>query len=154
MKTTVLLLIALAVPAAAAAQQITKDDILKLHQAGCGDDLILTYLGSKGATLALSADDVAALKTAGVSERVIGMVLKGPVPAPPREQAPPPPPLPTVNVRPTPVVIYQPAPVYYHHYDPWPYVYHDPFWHPHSSFGFGLHGRHSSFFFGSGGHHW
>lgn len=151
MKRTILLLAALALPALAAAQQITKEDVMKLHQAGCGDDLILTYLGSKGATLALSAEDVAALKGAGVSDRVIGMILKGPVPAPPREE--PPPPVRTVVVRPPPTVIYEPAPVIYH-YDPWPYVYHDPFWYPHSSFGFGLHGRRSSFFFGSGGHCW
>ena len=138
------------------ALQVGTADIIKLHQAGCGDDLILTFLGSKGTALNLSADDITALKAAGVSERVISTVLKGPVPAPAPEPRPI---LPPRIISPPPQVIYvEPAPIYYRHYDPW--IYHDPFFHPHFSFDFGHHdyghhghhgGHHSSFSFGT---HW
>lgn len=144
-------LLVLAMAATAAAQQITKEDVIKLHRAGCGDDLILTYIGAKGAQLDLSADDVAALKEAGVSDRVVGEILKG-VRPPPREPAPP-----VVVPRPAPVVVYEPPPVIIYQ-DPWPYASHypryydhHPYYHPHFSFGFGHHGHHSGFFFGT---HW
>lgn len=147
MRTAILML---AMAATAVAQQVTKEDIIKLHEAGCGDDLILTYIGARGAQLNLSTDDITSLKGGGVSDRVIGEILKG-VRPPPREPAPP-----IVVQRPAPVVVYEPPPVVIYR-DPWPYVYHDPLWydpyyhHPHYSFGFGHHGHHSGFFFGT---HW
>ena len=147
MKTALLLL---TMGAAAFAQQIAKEDIIKLHEAGCGDDLILTYIGAKGAQLNLSTDDIAALKAGGVSDRVIGEILKGVAP-PPREPV-----RPVVVQRPAPVVVYESPPPVIIYRDPWPYAshypyWHDPYYHPHFSFGFGHHGHHSGFFFGS---HW
>ena len=147
MRNATLGLICLLLPAAAAAQEITKDDIIKLHNAGCSDGVILTYLDVKGATVKLSADEIAELKGAGLSDRVISEILKGPVARP----NPPPPPRRVTVVQPAPVVVYE-RPIYY---DPWPYSYHGPYWGGHHgghfSFGFGHHGHHSSFSFG---HHW
>ena len=150
MRTAALVLLILCLPAVAFAQEVTQEDIIKLHQAGCGDELILTYLGAKGATLKLSADDIAALKAAGVSETVITAVLKGPVP-PPRRETPPP-----RRVRPAPVIVSPPPTVIYERYDPWPYVTHDPYYYTprhHFSFGYGGHFGHHGYSGHHGGHH-
>ncbi|HLM99861.1 MAG TPA: hypothetical protein VK335_11290 [Bryobacteraceae bacterium] len=61
-----------------AQEPLTNDTIVKLVKAGISDDTIVGMVYQQVGKYALSADDVAALKTAGVSERIIAaMVVKG-----------------------------------------------------------------------------
>lgn len=94
MKTLALLL------ALAALQQgsFTKDDILKLSKAGIGEEVILAKIEQEKRALSIKPADLAELKKAGVSEKVlarlealIGPAPKGePKPEPKAEPQPPP----------------------------------------------------------------
>jgi hypothetical protein len=55
--------------------RLTVDDVIRLSQAGVGDDLILKQIQKKGQHLDLSTNDILRLKTAGVSGRVISAML-------------------------------------------------------------------------------
>jgi hypothetical protein len=60
-----------------AQQPLTNDSILKLVKAGMGDDLIVNMVNTQPANYSLSAEDLIALKTGGVSEKIISaMVVK------------------------------------------------------------------------------
>jgi hypothetical protein len=80
MKTTLTLALlgALAMPAAA---DVTKDDLKKLASAGVSDDVTLAFVRANAPVHRLSADDVVELKAAGLSDRVLAVVM-GPVEAP------------------------------------------------------------------------
>lgn len=74
-------------------------DVLKLSQAGLGEDVILAQIRNTGASYNLSADQLIYLSKAGVSQNVIKALLvnNGATPAPPVNPAPgnptqPPPP--------------------------------------------------------------
>ena len=54
---------------------MTNADVLALHQAGFGDDVILAKIGRGTAAFNLEARELVALKKAGVSERVIAAML-------------------------------------------------------------------------------
>ena len=60
----------------ALADDVTKEDVIKLARAGVGDSVIITFLDSRGARLVLSADDIVELKGAGVSDRVLVRLLE------------------------------------------------------------------------------
>jgi hypothetical protein len=61
----------------ALAQDLTNDSVLKLAKAGMGDDTIINMINTQASTFSLSADDLIALKTGGVSDKVISaMVVK------------------------------------------------------------------------------
>lgn len=49
----------------------TKDDVVKMAKAGISDDVIIAKIDQEKATFDLSAEDLASLKSAGVSERVL-----------------------------------------------------------------------------------
>lgn len=69
-----------------AQQPLNNDSVIKLVKAGLSDDVILSTVNASPGTYDTSADGLAALKTAGVSDKVIGaMVVKaagGGAPAP------------------------------------------------------------------------
>jgi hypothetical protein len=72
-----------------------KEDVLKLHKAGIGEDVILAKIEQEKAGLSFTADDLAELKKAGVSEKVIARItalakIAPPPPAPPPGPAPKP----------------------------------------------------------------
>lgn len=61
-----------------AQQALTNDSILKLAKAGMGDDIIVNMVNTQPSGFSLTADDLIALKTGGVSDKVIAaMVAKG-----------------------------------------------------------------------------
>ncbi|HET7903647.1 MAG TPA: hypothetical protein VFM17_03710, partial [Candidatus Eisenbacteria bacterium] len=51
-------------------------DVLKMHRAGIADSLILQKIEYSGETIRLDADDMEALKEAGVSDEVISAMLR------------------------------------------------------------------------------
>jgi hypothetical protein len=60
-----------------AQQTLTNESILKLVKADMGDDVIVNMINTQPCAFSLSTDDLIALKTAGVSQKVIGaMVVK------------------------------------------------------------------------------
>jgi hypothetical protein len=72
-----------------AQQNLTNDSVLKLVKAGMGDDLIVNMINTQACSFSVSTDDLIALKTAGVSPKVIAaMLLKTPT-ALPRPLPPP-----------------------------------------------------------------
>jgi hypothetical protein len=75
--------------AVAAQQALNNDSIIKMTKAGLSDDLIVTTVNSQPGTYDTSADGLIALKTAGVSDKVVAaIVAKGSAPAAPA-MAPP-----------------------------------------------------------------
>jgi hypothetical protein len=57
------------------ATSLTNSDVLALHSAGFGDDVILAKIAASPAAFTVEATDLVALKKAGVSERVIAAML-------------------------------------------------------------------------------
>jgi hypothetical protein len=66
---------------AAAFADVGKEDLKKLAQAGVSDDVILSYVRSKGSIARLSADDIIELKTAGLSDGLLAKLVALPEPA-------------------------------------------------------------------------
>lgn len=62
-------------PLQARAEELSVDDVIALHEASLGDDLILAKLGQEGRTFDLSVEQMLALKEAGVSTAVIQRML-------------------------------------------------------------------------------
>ena len=59
-------------------ETLNNETILKLVEAGISDDTIVGMVYQQAGRYALSADDIAALKSGGVSERIIAaLVIKG-----------------------------------------------------------------------------
>ena len=58
------------------AQDLTKDDVVKLSKEGVSQDVILRKIGS--AKFALSVDEIVELKKAGVGEKVLARMVSGP----------------------------------------------------------------------------
>jgi len=56
----------------------TKADLVTLAKAGCSDELIVAFIVKNGPVGALSSTDVADLKKAGVSDRVLAKALEAP----------------------------------------------------------------------------
>ncbi len=65
----------LAMVSAAAAQQVTKDEIVKLVKSGTSDDAVIARIDHDKPAFTLSADDIAGLKKDGVGERVIRRMM-------------------------------------------------------------------------------
>lgn len=87
MKTLMMTLGFLAALPIAAAAQATQEDLKKLAAAGVGDDVVLAFVRANGPAPRLSAGDVAELKKAGVSDRVLQALIGAPseaAPAPER----------------------------------------------------------------------
>jgi hypothetical protein len=58
-----------------AQQQLNNESILKLHEAGLGEDMIVNMVNTQPGQYAVAVDDVVALKRAGVSEKVIAAMM-------------------------------------------------------------------------------
>ncbi len=89
-------------PLLLAQQALNNDAIVKLVKAGLSEDLIVSTINSQAGTYDTSTDGLIALKTAGVSDKVVtAMVAKAAAPppapaavaAPPAPAPPPPPPV-------------------------------------------------------------
>jgi hypothetical protein len=66
---------AAAAPAEMRAGKLTNSDILELHKAGFGEELILAKIASSSAAFTVDATDLVALKKTGLSERVIAAMV-------------------------------------------------------------------------------
>jgi hypothetical protein len=76
MRKTLLSVVLLAVCSILAAQQpLTNEAIIKLAKAGLSDDLIVTTINTQAGTYDTSTDGLIALKTGGVSDKVVGAIL-------------------------------------------------------------------------------
>lgn len=107
-----------------AARAVTDYDLLRLTQAGVGDDLIISTLRSRGARLDLSPNGLIALREGGVSDRVLMAAQQlgsGPPPAPTRTIVTEPAPS-TIIVAPRPCY-HCPPPHYYRYHRPGPRVH-------------------------------
>ncbi|MBI2933552.1 MAG: hypothetical protein HYY16_18065 [Planctomycetes bacterium] len=60
------------------AQELTKEDILKLKKAGVDDGLVLKILKAIGKRIELSSDDLVELTAANVGEEIITAMLRSP----------------------------------------------------------------------------
>ncbi len=71
-------------PLLAAQQVLNNDSIIKLSKAGLSDDLIVSTINAKPGIYDTSTEGIIALKTAGVSDKVVAaIVTKGSAPAAP-----------------------------------------------------------------------
>ena len=59
-----------------AQKPLGNSDVLKLHSAGLGDDVIVTTISSSPGQYALSTDDLIALKKAGISDAIVSAMLR------------------------------------------------------------------------------
>src|ERR1017187_8310526 len=70
-------------PLLVAQQALNNDSVIKLVKAGLSEDLIVTTISGATGNYDISADGIIALKTAGVSDKVVAaIVAKGSAPAP------------------------------------------------------------------------
>jgi hypothetical protein len=77
-------------PLVVAQQSLNNDSVIKLVKAGLSDDLIVTTITGSPGTYDISVDGIIALKTAGVSEKVIAAIVrKAAPPATPPSTLPP-----------------------------------------------------------------
>jgi hypothetical protein len=77
-----LTLAALCCLGAAAFADIGKEELKKLARAGISDDVILSYVRSKGPVAKLSADDIIELKKAGLSDGLLSTLVSMAAPVP------------------------------------------------------------------------
>jgi hypothetical protein len=80
-----------------AQQALNNDSVIKLVKAGLSDDLIVSTINASPGTYDTSADGIIALKTAGVSDRVVSAVVAKAAEA----AQPAPPPIPPLAPMPT-----------------------------------------------------
>jgi hypothetical protein len=59
-------------------QPLTNESILKLVKAGLGEDTVISMVNTQPGKYSLGVDDIIALKTAGVSEKIIHAMLNKP----------------------------------------------------------------------------
>jgi hypothetical protein len=107
----------------AAAQAVTNFDLVRLTQAGVGEDLIISTIRARGSRLDLSPEGLIALKQSGVSDRVVLAAQQAGGAAAYRPAAPV---VPVYQDPLPPAVIVAPAPCW-HHYPA--HYYHGPYHH-------------------------
>lgn len=76
LKRWVFLFVCLCASVAYGQESLTNDLVIKLVRAGLSEDLIVQTVNSQPGTYALGADSIVALKRAGVSDKIIGAMLK------------------------------------------------------------------------------
>jgi len=109
---------------------IVVDDVIRMAQAGVGDDAIIAYVRNTREPFDVSADDLIAMTNARVSEKVMKAVEDEAAARKDRDYH-------RRDARETRSTVYV-AP-YPYYYDPFYYPYYDPFWYgPRVSFGFGF----------------
>ncbi|HTS63049.1 MAG TPA: hypothetical protein VMH28_13560 [Candidatus Acidoferrales bacterium] len=99
---------------------LNNDAIIKMVKAGLGDDIVLNTIKAQPGQYAMAADDLIALKKAGVSDKVIaGMMEKAAAPSgnplPPGNAAPPP----AAATAPTPAPVVSEVGVYFNKAGTW-----------------------------------
>jgi hypothetical protein len=62
---------------ASAGQKLTNSDVIGLHTAGFGDDVVVAKIEASASDFNLAASDLISLKKAGISERVVTAMLRG-----------------------------------------------------------------------------
>lgn len=62
--------------AGAGAQALTKEELLKLYDAGFGEELIAEKIATDGIAFEVSADVMLELKNTGLSETLIGQLVR------------------------------------------------------------------------------
>src|SRR5689334_9475690 len=70
------ILIALIMCVSAAAQGMNNEAVIKMAKAGLGEDIIVSTIKSQPGKYATGADDLIALKAAGVSDKVIAAMVE------------------------------------------------------------------------------
>jgi len=73
-------------------QGLTKDQVIQMTKAGLSEEVIVARVNAEPSPVKLSADDLIAMKSAGVSDGVIRALLAPKTPAAAPAAAPPPPP--------------------------------------------------------------
>jgi hypothetical protein len=63
-------------PKGVSGQKLTNRDVLNLHAAGFGDDLLIAKIENSPNDFSVEPADLVALKRAGVSERVVTTMLR------------------------------------------------------------------------------
>ena len=101
---------------AAASADVTKEDILKLSNAGISQDVIVNFIRANAPVRNLTADEIVALKEAGVGERVLAALTARPA-------KPEPKPAPAVASPRSTVVTEWRTPVNYYYYSVPRYTY-------------------------------
>jgi hypothetical protein len=88
-------------PTGSSGAPLSVEDVVKLHEGGSSDDLIITMIKKNGKPFDLSADEVSELKKLGLSESVIEYLVdpSKPYAGPPPPKEPPPPPKPTAPAK-------------------------------------------------------
>ena len=99
-------------PLLVAQQALNNDSVIKLVKAGLSDDLIVTTINASPGTYDTSANGLIALKSAGVSDRVVSAVVVKTADAVQPAQPPDPPPLP-MAAAPSPAVSQTPPPPFH-----------------------------------------
>lgn len=72
-----------------AQEPLTNESIVKLVKAGLSEDMIVSMVNAQPGKYSLGADDIIALKTAGVSEKIIAAIVTKATAAAPAPAAPP-----------------------------------------------------------------
>jgi hypothetical protein len=89
---TAVLLIVLSAAVCLGQTSLTNDAIVKMTKAGLGEDLVVSTIKAQPGAFTTSADDLIALKTAGVSDKIIAAMMDkmsgGGVAAPAKPAAP------------------------------------------------------------------
>ena len=111
MKRLVLALATVCALGATAFADIGKEELKKLARAGISDDVILTYVRSKGPLTKLSADDIIELKAAGLSDGLLSTLVSMAEPAA-SKPAGPPAPTPSTTAEATAKLLSDPSVVY------------------------------------------
>jgi len=99
------ILLSLMISVSVAQTALTNDSVIKMVKAGLGEDIVVSTLKSQPGHFTTSADDLIALKTAGVSDKIIAAMMEkssaaaaaAPGAATPSAAAPAPAPPPVVN---------------------------------------------------------
>ncbi len=111
MKRLVLALAIICALGATAFADIGKEDLKKLARAGISDDVILSYVRSKGPLGKLSADDIIELKAAGLNDGLLSTLVSLAEPAS-SKPAVPPAPTPSTTAEATAKLLSDPSVVY------------------------------------------
>ena len=77
MRTRLLLLLACVTALCFSQATLTNDSIMKMVKAGLGEDIVLSSVHSQPGRYSTGADDLIALKSAGVSDKIIAAMMNG-----------------------------------------------------------------------------
>lgn len=90
-----------------AAETLTNNDVIALHQAGLSADVIVQKITASTCRFTTDTDALIALKAAGVPDAIVTAMLRSTTPAPSAEAPPAPPSKPVEPVKPATFMVYQ-----------------------------------------------